>query len=442
MATTTSYPGVYIEENATPAISVSHSPTSVPVFIGQFKGAGGTGLTAGQCIKINTWMEFSAKYSNDAAISVVVTSTPGTDPKYTYSSETTLNVNPGMELQHYFMNGGGPCYLLPLNDYKNDTERAGLVAAIQKYGDITLLVSVYTTTDERDAVYTSINDLLLGSSSYFLLADTQDPTKALSTFADLTAVYYPNVLVPSQWANRPSDNAIPVTGYSDSSGSNNVATLSDLHTINSSLYDQISADISSKLSTGSTSVPATAAMAGIYCATDRSRGVWKPPANVAMAGVTDVSARVSDSDQGTMNNNGINVIRHFVDKGIVPWGARTLAGKSSNSDTKWRYIPVRRLFNSAEADIKRAMQSLVFEPNNEPTWSKARNAIENYLYGLWRQGALAGATPEEAYFVQIGEDITMTADDITQGKMIAQVGMAAARPAEFIVLQFTQSVGL
>ena len=86
------------------------------------------------------------------------------------------------------------------------------------------------------------------------------------------------------------------------------------------------------------------------------------------------------------------------------------------------------------------MQTMVFEPNNQPTWQKVSAAIENYLYSLWCQGALAGATPAEAYFVQIGLDVTMTQDDIDQGKMIVQVGMAAARPAEFIVLQFTQNV--
>ncbi|MDA8481211.1 phage tail sheath family protein, partial [Citrobacter sp. Awk 4] len=128
------------------------------------------------------------------------------------------------------------------------------------------------------------------------------------------------------------------------------------------------------------------------------------------------------------------------DRGYLVWGARTLAGTQTNSDLSWRYISVRRLFNSAERDIRGAMQGLVFEPNNQPTWQKASNAIENYLYGLWRQGALAGATPEESYSVQIGLGTTMTQEQINQGQMIASVGIAAARPAEFIILQFTQNM--
>ena len=120
------------------------------------------------------------------------------------------------------------------------------------------------------------------------------------------------------------------------------------------------------------------------------------------------------------------------------WGARTLA--AATGDTSWRYIPVRRLFNSAERDIKKTMQTMVFEPNSQPTWEKVRSAIENYLYHLWTQGAFAGATAKDAYFVQIGLNVTMTQDQINQGQMIATVGMAAVRPAEFIILQFTQNM--
>ncbi|MDR5823090.1 phage tail sheath C-terminal domain-containing protein [Caballeronia sp. LZ043] len=118
----------------------------------------------------------------------------------------------------------------------------------------------------------------------------------------------------------------------------------------------------------------------------------------------------------------------------------TLAGADSNDDTSWRYIPVRRLFNSAEADIRKSMQAMMFEPNTAPTWEKVRGAIDSYLFSLWSSGALAGTAPEEAYFVQIGKDVTMSDADIAAGKMIVKVGMAAARPAEFIILQFTQDM--
>jgi phage tail sheath protein FI len=159
---------------------------------------------------------------------------------------------------------------------------------------------------------------------------------------------------------------------------------------------------------------------------------------VVVNSVTGVDTLVSDDGQGSMNDAGINVIRYFPNRGAVVWGARTLAGNSGNSDTSWRYIPVRRLFNSAERDISKALRTMMFEPNNQPTWEKVRSAIENYLHGVWMQGALMGTTPKEAYFVQIGLNITMTPEQVAQGQMITTVGMAAVRPAEFIILKFTQ----
>jgi phage tail sheath protein FI len=132
----------------------------------------------------------------------------------------------------------------------------------------------------------------------------------------------------------------------------------------------------------------------------------------------DASSTISISD----------MIRTFDNLATVIWGARTL----DDSDD-WRYVSVRRHFNSVERDIGTAMQPMVFEPNNRPTWEKVRSAITNYLYSLWKSGALVGGTEKEAY--------TMTSDDIAQGKMIVKVGMSAVRPAEFIVLQFTQDVG-
>jgi phage tail sheath protein FI len=101
---------------------------------------------------------------------------------------------------------------------------------------------------------------------------------------------------------------------------------------------------------------------------------------------------------------------------------------------------VRRLFNTVERDARATLRTMVFEPNNAPTWEAVRSALDHYLFALWRKGALQGETPAQAYFVQIGLGATMTPDDVADGRMIAKVGMAAVRPAEFIVLQFTQDM--
>ncbi|PHM59031.1 phage tail sheath family protein [Xenorhabdus sp. KK7.4] len=183
-------------------------------------------------------------------------------------------------------------------------------------------------------------------------------------------------------------------------------------------------------------IPPSAVMAGVYASVDLSRGVWKAPANIALKGGLEPAFLVTDEVQGAYNaKRAINMIRTFSNTGTTVWGARTL----EDSDN-WRYVPVRRLFNTIERDVKRTMSFAMFEPNSQPTWERVRAAINNYLYSLWQQGGLAGNKEEEAYFVQIGKGITMTEDQINQGQMVVKVGLAAVRPAEFIILQFTQDV--
>lgn len=444
MSTATSYPGVYIEEDASPSISVSNAPTAVPVFIGTFALASGAALTASQCIRISNWLEFSSKYSFDPVVSVAITSTAAKSEDdeesgnltagYTYSYTVTVNRNSSLDVQIYFQNGGGPCYILPILNQSNTAELNALASAIQKENDITLLVPV----GEPGNFDSYLNPLLTSGYGYFYITSSADGRTVPATQPDQTAVYYPT-LMTSYTLSRPADSLISVTGYKNDAG-NSVSNMADLSRYDSATYATVSEGIDAKLAS-TVVLLANSAMAGIYCSTDAKRGVWKAPANVTLSGTTGVSAVVTDDFNGTMNSAGINAIRSFVNRGTVVWGARTLAGTSSG-DTSWRYIPVRRLFNSAERDIKKSMQTMVFEPNNQPTWEKVRAAIENYLHTLWTQGALAGATPKDAYFVQIGEGVTMSADDIAQGKMIATVGMAAVRPAEFIILQFTQNMSL
>ena len=132
----------------------------------------------------------------------------------------------------------------------------------------------------------------------------------------------------------------------------------------------------------------------------------------------------------------INAIRSFVGKGTLVWGARTLAG----NDNEWRYINVRRLFNMIEESMQKATAFAVFEGNDATTWLKVKGVIEIFLYGLWEQGALAGPTPESAYFVNVGLGTTMTTQDILEGRMIVEIGIAAVRPAEFIIIKFSHKL--
>ena len=188
-------------------------------------------------------------------------------------------------------------------------------------------------------------------------------------------------------------------------------------------------------------LPPSGAIAGVYAATDRERGVWKAPANVSLNAVIGPAVKISHEQQAEFNvdvnaGKSVNIIRSFTGKGTLVWGARTLAG----NDNEWRYISVRRFFNFVEESVKKATEQFVFEPNDANTWVRVQAMIENFLNTLWRQGALQGIKPEHAFYVAVGLGKTMTPLDILEGRMIIEIGMAAVRPAEFIILRFSHKM--
>lgn len=174
---------------------------------------------------------------------------------------------------------------------------------------------------------------------------------------------------------------------------------------------------------------------------DNQRGVWKAPANVSLSNVIGPTHNFDLSDTDGLNidpvaGKSINAIRAFAGKGTLVFGARTLAG----NDNEWRYVPVRRFFNMVEESVKKSTYWAVFEPNDANTWVKVRGMIENYLTQKWREGALAGATTKDAFFVRCGLGVTMNAQDILEGRMNVEIGMAVVRPAEFIILKFSHKL--
>lgn len=187
-------------------------------------------------------------------------------------------------------------------------------------------------------------------------------------------------------------------------------------------------------------LPPSAAMAGIYTMVDRTRGVWKAPANVSVNYVNKPAEVITDYDQQDlnmpMNGKAVNAIRTFPGEGIKVWGARTLDGNSND----WRYINVRRTMTFLEQSVKNAARAYVFEPNDASTWINMKCMIENFLRSVWKRGGLAGASPEDAYEVHVGLGDTMTADDILEGIMRITVLVAISRPAEFIEITFQQQM--
>jgi len=179
-------------------------------------------------------------------------------------------------------------------------------------------------------------------------------------------------------------------------------------------------------------VPPCGHMAGIWARNDDTRGVWKAPANEVIRGALDVELGITKVEQGLLNPIGVNCIRPFGTRGIRVWGARTLS-----SDTDWTYVNVRRLFNMIETTILNGTQWVVFEPNDMKLWEGVKRTVSAFLRGLWRDGALFGASPEQAFFVKCDAE-TNPPDSIDQGKLVVEIGIAPVKPAEFVIFRISQ----
>ncbi|PHI19930.1 phage tail protein [Lewinellaceae bacterium SD302] len=205
---------------------------------------------------------------------------------------------------------------------------------------------------------------------------------------------------------------------------------------NSPTYKKLLTDIRLQLNL----LPPSGAMAGIYSMVDNSAGVFQSPANVGVASVVEPAVNINSVEQESLNlpldGKAVNAIRSFPGKGTLVWGARTLDGNSQD----WRYISVRRTVIYIEQSIKNALEPYVFEPNTSSTWSDVQAMIVNFLTNTWQTGALVGASPEDAFSVDVGLGSTMTQTDILNGIMRISAKIAVVRPAEFIVLTFEQQL--
>ncbi len=201
-------------------------------------------------------------------------------------------------------------------------------------------------------------------------------------------------------------------------------------------YKSVLDDLKKKINT----LPPSAAMAGIYSMVDNTIGVYQSPANVSVGSVVKPVVNLTNDEQEDLNvpltGKAVNAIRTFPGKGVLVWGARTLDGNSQD----WRYVSVRRTVIFIEQSIKYAAEAYVFEPNVSSTWTNLKALITNFLTNVWQAGALAGATPEDAFGVDVGLGVTMTPTDILDGIMRITVKLAVTRPAEFIVITFEQKM--
>lgn len=435
-------PGVYVEEISKLPPSVAEVSTAVPAFIGCTANgptANAEGKVTPVVKRIDTMLDYETAFGgpNPSAFEVDGGVISRTAPTFDYLLYYSLSL--------YFKNGGGSCYIVSVGNYaaaptKSQFE-AGL-AALEKEDEPTLILLAEATNLPAADYYDLAQQALqqcgkLGDR--FAILDVLD-SKGVTDFrnapisTDLMygAAYYPSVQTTLTYVYE--DKQVTIKGGGENGAD---TTLDAIKAKSTATYNQIKTGLAQQR----ISLPSSGGVAGVYASVDRERGVWKAPANVGLASVLGPVSKITAEDQENLNidptaGKSINAIRAFTGKGTLVWGARTLAG----NDNEWRYVSVRRLFNMIEESTQKSTAFAVFEPNDAATWLKVKAMIESYLYGIWQQGALAGATADDAYFVNVGLGKTMTPQDVLEGRMIVEIGVAAVRPAEFIILRFTHKL--
>jgi len=455
MAITVKTPGVYIEEISVFPPSVAPVATAIPAFIGYTATVPSPNVP----IRITSLLEFVQFFGGPFPqnFDVVVTDTPVVNPT---SRTITVNLSSSypkkfylyQALQMYFDNGGGPCYVRSAGDYDTATPSlADYEAALDSFlkeDEPTLLVfpdaaTLLSSFDDYGSLVARALRQCNTLQDRFVISDVPNDTvagvdadyrgKIGTNYLKYGAAYMPFVKSLFTYGINQTTKLIDSNNPSLDNLPLNDGTANSIAQVDPQLYQQILAEINKLKVT----LPPSGAVAGIYASVDRDRGVWKAPANVSVASISGPTIAITNAQQDNLNvdatsGKSINVLRAFTGKGTLVWGARTLAG----NDNEWRYVNVRRLFIFAEESIKKATEFVVFEPNDANTWLRVKGLITSFLTNLWRDGALVGATTDQAFFVQVGLNETMSAQDILEGKMIVRVGLAASRPAEFIILQF------
>jgi phage tail sheath protein FI len=397
-------------------------------------------------------------------------------------------------MRMFFDNGGGPCWIISLDTYANAVSSGKKGTAFTEAIDLLKKEQEPTMIVAPDAVLLPPNDWVdVAKYAIQHCADMQSRIAILDVYngfvprtpnadpikdfrnkitADLPSygvAYYPWVnasivedgdvsftaLDKDDWSSlqkdlqkalqdRLRDGAEPINDLMKQAASAKPGADQELANVRlhqalmvaSPEYRELMADLKQQLNL----LPPSGAIAGVYTRIDNTFGVFKAPANTGMASVVSPAVNITHDDQMDLNvpldGKAINAIRTFPGRGLLIWGARTLDGNSQD----WRYVNVRRTLIMLEQSVKNAAQAYVFAPNNAATWTTVSNTIGNFLTNKWKEGALVGATPPEAFSVDVGLGSTMTANDILDGYMLVTVKVALVRPAEFIVITFQQKM--
>ena len=501
--TTYATPGIYVEEISTLPPSVAEIATAIPAFIGYTETHTGE-LPIIKVIRSLRDYEESFGQAPSSPWKIIVKEAEAEQFSYEIQDSSGQPVpifsKPKFLLwyaiDHYFRNGGGRCFVVSIGSAGSGSEFAkdkflNGIEELEKADDPTLVVIPEATQlgndygeiyqralahaykmKDRFAIIDTKIDAIKTSPSDITSESAKELRTAVGTEQlDRGAAYYPDLIttlshrivtskievtITKAGSASPSTTGSSTTGSGAAASGAAASGAAASGTAGSSTAGSSTSSKLDSLSTGTNNIhynkilklltdqrvilPPSAAIAGAYASVDRERGIWKAPANISLQAVVAPVIQVTSEDQEGLNidstGKSINAIRSFPGSGTVVWGARTLDGNSN----EWRFIPVRRLFISVEESVKKATAFAVFEPNDISTWLKVKGMIDSYLYTLWERGALQGTKPEQAYFVNVGLGKTMTADDILAGKLIVEIGLAAVRPAEFIILRFSHKL--
>ncbi|MEU8329020.1 phage tail sheath subtilisin-like domain-containing protein [Micromonospora sp. NPDC048839] len=418
-------PGIYVEEVPSGARPIGPASTSIAAFVGL---APNHDAHLGRAVPVNNWTEFLRLFADGDQVE----STPLARAVFGFLD-----------------NGGARCWVV------NVGEGGAITGTGQRRGGLQLLeaideISIIAAPGFHDVV--SHEALLSMAERTRTMVAICDPAPDIDDIAALTRVATPSTGKPPKPAEGTGGgSAGPGSGGSAGAGGGSAGSGGSAQPGGSGGHEgaayrprqsefgafyypwlRVRDPISGELEL----TPPSGHLAGIWARTDALRGVHKAPANEPVRGAVDLAYLVTRPEHDVLNPKGVNVIRYFAGEGIRVWGARTLAAEAS----EWRYLNVRRLSIAIEQAIANGTRWMVFEPNDFTLWRSIRRDIGAFLTRVWRDGALLGRSPEEAFFVKCDEE-TNPVDVRDAGMVIAHIGIAVVKPAEFVVFKLSQWAG-
>ncbi len=389
-------PDVYVQEVAAGPRPIQAVGTRTAGFIGVAPKAD---ANRGVATAINNWLQFTRTYTEANSAS-----TPLSNAVF-----------------GFFQNGGSRCFVVNLR--RGDGIAEGLVALAAEDEIAMVAAPGYTDVASYDALLTSCEDLkdrVAILDGPLQVEDLGRLTKVITTVAARARA---KAAADDKKAAGDTPPELPGLRPRPSD-----AGFGAFYFPGITIRDPLSGELVDVFPSGH--------IAGIWARNDATRGVHKAPANEIIRGALNVTQRLTKDEQGVLNPVGVNCIRYFAREGIRVWGARTLADAAS----EWRYLNVRRLFNMIEESIAEATRWIVFEPNDRELWKSIRRDVGAFLTRVWLDGALMGRTADEAFFVKCDEE-TNPPEVIDAGMVVAIIGIAPVKPAEFVIFQISQHAG-